>query len=188
MPNFSCLGAFLTLVPILQAKYYHQSTISISVLAVLQCQAAFVGWNLFVPYKTKIYNNSRSVTTYSSSPFSCRTIYTIAISVTLKWSDLTSQWYRGFSLNPYPACWPPASSLRACTYMCAHAVYVCWCCSSASHHRACCRRCRGLYLCCLTQDKGCNCSNIHILHPVQTHAEGITHEPSSSVSFPQEGQ
>lgn len=68
MSTFSCLNTFLTLFPILRAKYYHQSTTNISVLAVLQCQAAFVGRNLFVPYKTKIYNNSQSVATYSSSP------------------------------------------------------------------------------------------------------------------------
>lgn len=53
------------LFPILQAKYYHQSTANISVLAVSRLpQTAFVGWNLFVPYKTKIYNNSQSVNTY----------------------------------------------------------------------------------------------------------------------------
>lgn len=35
-------------------------------------------------------------------------------------------------------------------------------------------RCRGLYLCCLTQDKGCNCSNIHILHPIH-HMQKESH-------------
>ena len=64
------------LFPILQAKYYHQSTANISVLAVSRLpQTAFVGWNLFVPYKTKIYNNSQSVNTYNSSSPSTYRIY-----------------------------------------------------------------------------------------------------------------
>lgn len=159
MPTFSCLNTFLTLFPILRAKYYHQSTTNISVLAVLQCQAAFVGWNLFVPYKTKIYNNSQSVATYSSSPSRYSTIYTIC--VTLKWRDLTSQWSTVSSLNLYPACWPQWA-VSECAHMCVHMLFMCVSAAAVPVIAMLSWRYRGLYLCCLTQDKGCNCSQIHI--------------------------
>lgn len=73
MPTLSCLNAFLTPFPIFQAKDYHQSTAHTSVPTILErCHKKLlpvsVGWNLFVPYKTKIYNNSQSVSTNSSSP------------------------------------------------------------------------------------------------------------------------
>lgn len=73
MPTLSCLNAFLTPFPIFQAKHYHQSTAHTSVPTILErCHKKLlpvsVGWNLFVPYKTKIYNNSQSVSTNSSSP------------------------------------------------------------------------------------------------------------------------
>ena len=64
------------------------------------------------------------------------TLHTIAIRVSLGWSDLTGRWSTASRLNLRPPRWPQrALSVRAHVRVCAW-LYVCQCCGSASHHRA----------------------------------------------------
>ena len=164
MPPLSCLNAFLTLFPILQAKYYHQSTTQIYVCpcclrkGVTNSLLPFVWQEIFVSYKIKIYNYSQSVNIFSSSPstyfinhchlcqFGTRRLHHPVIHCAQS-KSVSSM------LAPV--------SVSACAHMCVRTLR---CVSGPLQCQSC--RNEGLYLCCLTQDRGCNCRRAPVLHHI----------------------
>lgn len=147
---FSCFNAVPTLVLIPQAKCYHQSPTNIQCLTMVS-QRGFVGENVSVPYKTKIYNNEFPVCHHLLF-LPIHILYTPSSSLSLRNEEI---WLASDLLCPvqvsiqHVKLSKPFQTMHIC-------VCTCVLCAAVPVITLLSWRYRGLYLCCLSQDNGCN--------------------------------
>lgn len=144
--------SFPNLISIFVARFYHQSAANTgSVFAV--SRAAFVEWNHFLPQETKIYSDPLCPIVDSSPPPTPHPPSHTALSPPSLWNEDAGKWSTVSSLH---LCL--ARSNSECARVCARTSLLC---VPVRQHVSVMAtlpwRCRGLYLCCLIQDRGWHC-------------------------------